>query len=158
MFAPPSRRQEKQGSIRKKRKDAGGKHEQPESKLQVAIVSWGDANDVLIDGSPGGAAFRQGAHTARGCRPGRPDLFVLEGGADGSRGLTVELKIGHRRDAVTTAQEKYMSQLKRRGWRCAVLRARDGSVAARADALSEFISLVQEHMRTGAEDAPLVLD
>jgi hypothetical protein len=42
-----------------------------------------------VDGSPGGAAFMKGAHKARGCRPGRADLLVLEAGADGTHGLAV---------------------------------------------------------------------
>lgn len=62
-------------------------------------MNWAEEHDYLVDGSSNGAVYKHGARTAnamkaRGCAPGRPDLLVLESGADGSPGLAVELKIG----------------------------------------------------------------
>ena len=83
-----------QERTRKVRSDKGGSHRRKEAELQVKCVAWCDANDILVVGSPGGAAFQAGAHKARGCnRPGTPDLFILEPGGDGSHGLAVELKV-----------------------------------------------------------------
>ena len=66
-----------QERTRKVRSDRGKKHNRQETLLQVSCVAWCDANNILVDGSPGGCAFKSGAHKARGCnRPGRPDLFV----------------------------------------------------------------------------------
>ena len=55
-------------SPRAQRSDKGKKHKQPESKLQVACVAWAHAQELLIDGSPGGEAFRKGTHKARGAK------------------------------------------------------------------------------------------
>ena len=52
-------------SASKRRSDAGARHAQPESKLQVACVAWADTQDLLVDGSPGGEAYRKGAHKFR---------------------------------------------------------------------------------------------
>ena len=125
-----------QERTRKVRSDKGGKHQSPESRLQVACVAWCDAKCILVDGSPGGAAYRSGAHKARGCnRPGRPDLFVLEPGGDGSHGLAVELKKG--RNVVSEAQQAYLMRLKSIGWRVGVVRE-----------LAEFIKLVNLHLNS----------
>ena len=119
-----------------------------------------DENGWLVDGSPGGDAFRKGAHTARGCnRPGRSDLFVIEKGYDGASALAVELKVG--KNAVSEDQEKYMARLRSKGWRCAVVRAHNKSTEARAEAVAQFAKIVREHMYGvggGTEADPLVCD
>ena len=145
-------RRSKGGSIhkeqRKERKDKGQKHASPESKLQVACVAWSDAQDLFVDGSPGGAAFCKGAHTARGCRPGRADLLVLEPGADGSHGLAVELKVVYSSGKANTLSEKQSAWLARarlKGWRTAV-----------AYSLQEFQAVVREHMG-GSAEAPVCI-
>ena len=66
----------------RRRKDAGGKHNQPESKLQVACVRWAKEGEGLQVVHPaGGAVYKHGARTAaamkaRGCEPGTPDLLI----------------------------------------------------------------------------------
>ena len=67
-----------QERTRKVRSDKGGSHRRKESTLQVACVAWCDANGILVDGSPGGAAYKSGAHKARGCnRPGMSEMHRL---------------------------------------------------------------------------------
>ena len=107
--------------MRKTRSDAGRKHDKPEARLQVACVAWCGAADIFIDGSPGGAAFMKGAHTARGCRPGRADLLVLEAGADGTHGLAVELKIGKK--CLQDSQVAWLARARCKGWRTGVARS-----------------------------------
>ena len=125
-----------QERTRKVRSDRGKKHNRQETLLQVSCVAWCDANNILVDGSPGGCAFKSGAHKARGCnRPGRPDLFVLEPGGDGSHGLAVELKVGG--NVVSEAQQTYLMRLKSKGWRVGVVRE-----------LAEFIKLVNLHLNS----------
>ena len=135
--------------LRKQRKDKGVRHAQPESKLQVACVAWADTQDLLVDGSPGGAAFCKGAHTARGCRPGRADLLVLEPGGDGAHGLAVELKIGS--NSLSDKQRRWLARAEAKGWRVGVARS-----------LCEFQQLVRDHMRSprgsGSESNPFVFD
>ncbi len=126
---------------RKPRSDIGKKHAKPETKLQVACVAWAEVHDILVDGSPGGAAFRNGTHKARGCLPGRADLLVLEVGSDGTPGLAVELKVG--RHEPSDAQRVWLARLKRRGWRICI-----------AHSLSEFQALVREHMGGAPAAAP----
>ena len=131
------RTQVTQKRSRKERSDKGGNHKRPESGLQVACVAWCDANGILVDGSPGGSAFKTGAHKARGCnRPGRPDLLVLEPGGDGSHGLAVELKVNG--NIVSEEQQAYLQRLKAKGWRVGVVR----------DELNEFIRLVKMHLNS----------
>lgn len=133
---------------KKPRKDKGCKHQQPESKLQVACVAWADAQDLLVDGSPGGAAFMKGAHKARGCKPGRADLLVLEPGGDGAHGLAVELKIGTKY-GLRDSQRQWLEHAQRKGWRTGI-----------AHSLAGFQELVREHVRprgTSAAD-PLEVD
>ena len=126
------------GKSRRVRSDKGQRHARREATLQVSCVAWADANNILVDGSPGGAAFKHGAHHARGCnRAGRPDLLVLEAGGDGSPGLAVELKTGG--NDLSEAQRDYFKRLESRGWRVGV--ARD---------LSEFVQLVQGHLHLAA--------
>ena len=143
-FALCSRRRDGDGGIHKeknKRSDAGKAHDNPETRLQVACVAWCDAADILVDGSPGGAAFMKGAHKARGCRPGRADLLVLEAGADGTHGLAVELKIGG--NGLQSSQVAWLARARLKGsgaWGrtevvrtldkfCKVVRARIGGSA-----------------------------
>jgi len=121
---------------RKRRSDEGGTHEQPESKLQVACVAWAETEDLVVDGSPGGAAFKKGAHKARGCTPGRADLLILEPGGDGSHGLAVELKIG--RNGLQDSQREWLARVERKGWRTGVARS-----------LAEFQALVRAHRLPG---------
>ncbi|KOO28011.1 hypothetical protein Ctob_007632 [Chrysochromulina tobinii] len=66
--APTPRRQRRAGDggggihkERKNRSDAGKAHDNPETRLQVACVAWCDAAGILVDGSPGGAAFMRPA-------------------------------------------------------------------------------------------------
>ena len=126
------------GKSRRVRSDKGQRHARREATLQVSCVAWADANNILVDGSPGGAAFKHGAHHARGCnRAGRPDLLVLEAGGDGSPGLAVELKTGV--NDLSEAQRDYFKRLESRGWRVGV--ARD---------LSECVQLVQGHLHLAA--------
>lgn len=114
MFVVERRRKQGDGGIQKPpRSDKGKKHDNPETRLQVSCVNWCDAHDVFVDGSPGGAAFRKGAHSARGCRPGRADLLVLEAGVDGKLGLAVELKVGN-----NSLQDAHV-----RGWRAPNVRS-----------------------------------
>ena len=120
---------------RRQRSDKGGSHRSTETKLQIACVAWCDANNILVDGSPGGHSFKSGAHKSRGCnRPGRPDLLVLKAGGDGSHGLAVELKVDG--NSVSSAQKAYLAKLKAEGWRVGVVR----------DELADFIKLVRMHM------------
>jgi hypothetical protein len=118
---------------RKERSDKGKTHDNPETRLQVSCVNWCDEHDVFVDGSPGGAAFKKGAHVARGCRPGRADLLVLEAGADGTHGLAVELKVGG--NGLQDSQVVWLARARRKGWRTGVARSPE-----------EFIALVREHM------------
>ena len=111
----------------------GKKHKQPESKLQAACAAWAESVDILVDGSPGGAAFRNGSHKARGCLPGRADILVLEMGHDGAPGLAVELKIGAHQPS--DVQVKWLQRVRRRMWRTGVVKS-----------LDEFKQLVREHM------------
>ena len=133
----------------KRRSDAGARHAQPESKLQVACVAWADTQDLLVDGSPGGEAYRKGAHKARGCAPGRADLLVLEPGGDGAHGLAVELKIG--RNDLSGQQRRWFARAEAKGWRVGVARS-----------LAEFQKVVRDHMRSphgsGSESDPFVFD
>ena len=136
------------GGVRKERKDKGQKHASPEEKVQVACVAWGEEQGLLIDGSPGGAAFRKGAHTAHGCKPGRADLLVLEPGADGSHGLAVELKVVYRngkQNELSDAQAAWLQRARCKGWRTAV-----------AYSLVEFRAVVRVHMG-GSSGAPVGL-
>lgn len=110
---------------KKPRSDKGRRHEQPESRLQVKCVSWAASRNFMVDGSPGGAVYKYGGRTAnamkaRGCRAGRPDLLILEQGADGAPGLAVELKIGE--NTLSDPQALWLSQVAARGWRVAVAR------------------------------------
>ena len=142
-FALCSRRRDGDGGIHKeknKRSDAGKAHDNPETRLQVACVAWCDAADILVDGSPGGAAFMKGAHKARGCRPGRADLLVLEAGADGTHGLAVELKIGG--NGLQSSQVAWLARARLKGWRTEVVRT----------ALDEFCKVVCVHIGGSACD------
>lgn len=125
------------------RKDKGTRHQQPESKLQVACVAWADTQDLLVDGSPGGAAYKKGTHSARGCRPGRADLLVLEPGGDGAHGLAVELKVG--KNDLQKSQRLWLARAERKGWRTGVARS-----------LAEFQRLVRAHiaMPQGEREPP----
>ena len=159
-FALCSRRRDGDGGIHKeknKRSDAGKAHDNPETRLQVACVAWCDAADILVDGSPGGAAFMKGAHKARGCRPGRADLLVLEAGADGTHGLAVELKIGG--NGLQSSQVAWLARARLKGWRtevvrtlrdefCKVVRARIGGSACDPVDLKHLLILY------GRKDAP----
>ena len=125
----------------------------------MAIVEWCDANDILVDGSPGGCTFNKGAHAARGCKPRRADLIIFEPGLDGTHGLAVELKVGT--NTVSDVQKQWLARFARRGYRSEVLVAADGSDAARKDAVERFAQLVREHMLgkgDGSEAVPLELD
>ena len=142
-FALCSRRRDGDGGIHKeknKRSDAGKAHDNPETRLQVACVAWCDAADILVDGSPGGAAFMKSAHKARGCRPGRADLLVLEAGADGTHGLAVELKIGG--NGLQSSQVAWLARARLKGWRTEVVRT----------ALDEFCKVVCVHIGGSACD------
>ena len=158
-FALCSRRRDGDGGIhkeKKKRSDAGKAHDNPETRLQVACVAWCDAADILVDGSPGGAAFMKSAHKARGCRPGRADLLVLEAGADGTHGLAVELKIGG--NGLQSSQVAWLARARLKGWRtevvrtldefCKVVRARIGGSACDPVDLKHLLILY------GRKDAP----
>ena len=57
----------------------------------------------------------KGAHKARGCRPGRADLLVLEAGADGTHGLAVELKVGG--NGLLDSQVAWLARAQLKGWR-----------------------------------------
>ena len=69
----------------KRRSDAGARHAQPESKLQVACVAWADTQDLLVDGSPGGEAYRKGARPGSlspatvGCQPAAAGRLFASG-------------------------------------------------------------------------------
>ena len=142
MFVVERRRKQGDGGIQKPpRSDKGKKHDNPETRLQVSCVNWCDAHDVFVDGSPGGAAFRKGAHSARGCRPGRADLLVLEAGVDGKLGLAVELKVGN--NSLQDAQAAWLARAQRKKWRTGVARS-----------LEEFIALVRAHMLEGPAATP----
>ena len=99
----------------------------------MACVAWAEANNVLVDGSPGGAAFKHGAHKARGFIVGRSDLLVLEPGGDGSHGLAVELKLPGNK--LSAEQRAYFARIRARGWRVRV-----------AFSLAEFIAMVRTHI------------
>lgn len=138
----------------RQRSDKGERHEQPESLLQVACVNWAEEHGYLVDGSANGAVYKYGARTAnamkaRGCTPGRPDLLVLEHGADGSPGLAVELKIG--RNQLSDAQRAWFARAEKRGWRCEVIR----SIVAFQTLVREHVTGVSEGSGSGAD--PLVL-
>ena len=134
---------------RKPRSDKGGKHDNPEARLQTSCVAWAKTQGILVDGSPGGAAFRNGAHTARGCIPGRADLIVIKRGGDGALGLAVELKIG--RHDLSDAQRAWFAHAEREGMRRGVARS-----------LAEFQRLVRDHVRPprgdGSASDPVVCD
>ena len=72
-------------SASKRRSDAGARHAQPESKLQVACVAWADTQDLLVDGSPGGEAYRKGARPGSlspatvGCQPAAAGRLFASG-------------------------------------------------------------------------------
>ena len=118
---------------RKKRSDVGQKHKRPEAELQVKCVKWAEEQGLLVDGSPGGAAFRMGAHKARGCKPGRADLLIFEAGANGTHGLAIELKCGANK--TSAAQDAWLARIAGKGWRVGVART-----------LPEFIQLVRLHL------------
>ena len=88
---------------------------------------------MLVDGSPGGAAFRNGAHKSRGFIPGRSDVLVLEPGGDGSHGLAVELKLPG--NTLSAEQHAYFARMLARGWRVRV-----------AYSLEEFVAIVRTHI------------
>ena len=86
-------------ALSRRRSDKGGRHKQPEAKLQVACVKWArEERGLLVVGQAGGVAYLFGGRTAnafkaKGVEPGVPDLLILEAGADGTHGLAVELNI-----------------------------------------------------------------
>ena len=155
-FALCSRRRDGDGGIhkeKKKRSDAGKEHDNPEMRLQVACVAWCDAADILVDGSPGGAAFMKGAHKARGCRPGRADLLVLEAGADGSHGLAVELNIGG--NGLQCSQVAWLARARLKGWRTEVVRARStNSVRTKVVRACDPVDIKHLLILYGRKDAP----
>ena len=68
-------------------------------------------------------ARRRRLHEARGCRPGRADLLVLEAGADGTHGLAVELKVGG--NGLLDSQVAWLARAQLKGWRTEVVRSLD---------------------------------
>ena len=104
--------------------------------------------ELLVDGSPGGEAYKKGTHKARGCRPGRADLLVLEPGGDGTHGLAVELKIG--KNELSTEQVQWLARARSKGWRTGV-----------AKSLQQFQRLVRKHLRrpgSGGSTDPICFD
>ncbi len=119
----------------------------------MACVAWCDAADILVDGSPGGAAFMKGAHKARGCRPGRADLLVLEAGADGSHGLAVELNIGG--NGLQCSQVAWLARARLKGWRTEVVRARStNSVRTKVVRACDPVDIKHLLILYGRKDAP----
>ena len=121
----------------RRRSDAGGRHKLPESKLQVACVAWANAQNLLVVGHAGGAAYLHGGRTAnalkaKGVTPGIPDLLILEPGFDGTHSLAVELKIDG--NGLSADQRAWFEKGRARQWRC---------VEARS--LDQFQALVREH-------------
>lgn len=118
---------------RSRRSDNGRTHAQPEKDLQVACVRWAEENNLLVIGSPGGASFRNGGHSARIGRPGAPDILVIARGADGSTCLGVELKVGSH--TCSPAQIAWHTHARAAGVRVVVARS-----------LHEFKAAVQQHL------------
>ena len=106
--------------VRKTRSDKGKKHRKPETKLQTSCVQWLVDNGYFVVGSPGGAAFRNGAHRSRVGQPGATDLVILEPGGSGAHGLCVELKAN---GPVTAVQKQWMESISKKGYNVGVVRS-----------------------------------
>lgn len=141
------------------RKDKGGRHEDPESKLRQACFQLTQDDDefreICFYGTFNGARLQGGGFAgnkmkAEGCVPGFPDCQIFNPGADGSVALAIEFKIVYeyrqpsgqvkrKINKLSPEQEEWFVKLRSFGWRCAV-----------AYTVDEFKQIVREHIGTNS--------
>lgn len=106
-----------------------------EQKLQERIARYLDRRRLLWFHPPNGGARSRRAGAAlkkAGAKRGVPDIIILEPTEAGAPGMAIELK--WRSGSLSPHQERWLEQLKKRGWVVAVCRG-----------YGEACDLIEEH-------------